>query len=147
MLGPNRVKANSIKSCIFCFYVRCTILIVRKGGMPQPQTQSRLPVKDRAIKGLIFCYVQYSFVMGHWTSAKCVCLVPYCGQDDSQVPQHPIDIYRYNIIMKCIQTTFHIKTLKTESTRKILQIFLTLVGRQIYIHNFIQQNSIIHPLC
>ena len=51
--------------------------------------------KGRAIKGLIVCYVAWlgSMIYG-------MGLVPCYGQDgyQAQVPQHPIDACRYNII-------------------------------------------------
>ena len=55
--------------------------------------------KGRAIKGFVVCYVLWLgsmiYWMGLWTCARCVGLVPFCGQDvfRAQVPQHPIDTY------------------------------------------------------
>ena len=80
--------------------------------MPWPQTvtthyhaQLGFQNKSRAIKGLIVCYVVWLgsmiYGMGLWTIARCVGLVPCCGQDDyrAQVPQHPIEtIHRGTII-------------------------------------------------
>ncbi len=44
--------------------------------------------------------------MGLWTSARCVGLVPYFGQDGyrAQVTQHPIDTYRYLSHTHCYAT-------------------------------------------
>ena len=38
--GPNRVIAKNVKRCTYCCYVRCTILIVRVGEIPWPQTDA-----------------------------------------------------------------------------------------------------------
>ncbi len=60
-------------------------LIVRVEGMPWLQTgtihyhtQSGVPEKGFAIKGLVVCYVVWD-----WSLDKCKvrCLVPCCGQD------------------------------------------------------------------
>ena len=88
----------------YCCYVRCPTSIVRVGGMSCPQTgathyhaQLELPDKGRAIKGLVVYYVVWLGSMFYgmclWTSARCVGLVPCCGQDGyrAQVPQHPIE--------------------------------------------------------
>ena len=111
MIGPNLVVAKDVKSYAYCCYVRCVTLIVRVGGMPWPQTgathyhaQLGLPDKGRAIKGLIICYVVWLvsmiYGMGLWTNARCVGLVPCCGQDgyQAQMPQQPIDTSRYSTI-------------------------------------------------
>ena len=37
MLGPNSLIAKAVKSCTYCFYVRCVKLKVRVGRMPWPQ--------------------------------------------------------------------------------------------------------------
>ncbi len=56
ILGPNRVIAKYVKSCIYCCYVRCATLIVWEEGMPWPKTgatqyhaQLGLQNKGRAI--------------------------------------------------------------------------------------------------
>ncbi len=61
-LSPNRVIAKDVKSCTYCYYVRCTTLLVRVGGMPWPKIdanqyhiQFEFPDKGRAIKELVVC--------------------------------------------------------------------------------------------
>ena len=76
--------------------------------MPWPKTiathyhaQLGLPDKGRQIKGLVVCYVVWLrtmiYGMGLLTSIGKVVLSLPCGQDGyrAQVPQHPIDSYRY----------------------------------------------------
>ena len=101
---PNRIIVKDMKSTYNC-YVRCATLIVWVGWIPRPQTstaqyhaQLGLPDKGRAMKGMVVCHVVWLesriYWMGLWTSARCV----ICnGQDGyrAQVPQHPIDSYRY----------------------------------------------------
>ncbi len=38
VLGPIRIIAKDVKSCTFCWYVRCVTVIVRVGGVHWPQT-------------------------------------------------------------------------------------------------------------
>ena len=67
-IGPNCVIARDVKSCTFCYYVRCVTLMVRVGGMHLCKTgtthnhaQLWLTDKSRAIKGLV--------ILGHAQSA------------------------------------------------------------------------------
>ena len=64
---------------------------IQKTGSNHYHAQLGLPDKGRAIKGLVVCYLLW-LKMGLWTSAICVGLVPYCGQDGyrAQIPQHHI---------------------------------------------------------
>ena len=62
--NPNRGITKDDKSGTNRCYVRCTTLKARVRGMPTPQTgvthyheQLVLPDKNRAIIGLVFCYV------------------------------------------------------------------------------------------
>ena len=59
--------------------------------------QSGLLDKGRAVKGLVVWLGSMIYGMVLWTSARYVGLVPCCGVDGykAQVPQHPIDTYRY----------------------------------------------------
>ncbi len=63
MLSQNLVVAKDVKSCTYCYYVICTTLTIRVGGIPWPQTgathyhaQLVLPDKVRAIKRLFVFY-------------------------------------------------------------------------------------------
>ena len=71
-----------------------------KTGVTHYHAQLELQDKGRKINGLAVCYEVWLGSMkgtGLRTCARCVGLVPCCGQDDylAQVPQHPIDSYRY----------------------------------------------------
>ena len=91
MLNPIRVIAKGIKSCTYCFYVRCATLIVRVRGMPWHQTRAThyhadlgLPDKSRAIKGLVVCYVVWLVSikgMGLRTCARCLGIVRCFGHE------------------------------------------------------------------
>ena len=92
---PNCIIAKDVESCTYYCYVGCATLIVRVGGMSWSQTgetcyhaQLRHPDKGRAIKRLFVCYVVWlGYIisrMGLWNSARCVGLVPCCGQDGYQ---------------------------------------------------------------
>ena len=59
ILSPNRVIASDIKSCTYCCYVRCAVLIVCVVGMPWPKTDeicAQLGFSDKgcATEGLVF---------------------------------------------------------------------------------------------
>ncbi len=106
MLGQNCViDKKNVKSYTYCCYISCAKLIERVGEKTRPQKRrNSLPCTVR-IKGLVVCYVKwlrsmiYEMGLGP-CSARCVGLVPCFGQDgyQAQVPQHPIDTYRYNKI-------------------------------------------------
>ncbi len=62
MLGQNRVIAKDVKGCTYCYYVRCTTLIVWLEGKPWPKTgtakyhaQLGFPDNGRTIKVLVVC--------------------------------------------------------------------------------------------
>ncbi len=62
--GPNRVIAKDVKSCTYCYYVRCAKFIIRVEEIPCSQicathchAQLGLPDNVHAIKWLIVCYV------------------------------------------------------------------------------------------
>ncbi len=99
----NRVIAQDVKSCTYCSYVRCATLIVRIRGMRKSlpctvRTSLQRTCNQRV--GCLLCSVIMIYEMGLWTSARCLCLVPYCGQYgyQAQVTQHLIDSCRYNTI-------------------------------------------------
>ena len=54
MLGPNRVIAKDVKTCIYCCYVRCGTLIVRL-GVTHYHAQLGPPDKGQAIKEFVVC--------------------------------------------------------------------------------------------
>ena len=62
-LVPNRVIAEDVKRCTYCYYVRCKALRVWVGRMTWPKTgatqyhaQLGHPDIGHAIKGLVVCY-------------------------------------------------------------------------------------------
>ena len=57
MLDPNCVIAKDVKSCSYCYYVKCALLMnaLAKTGATYYHAQLGLPDKIRAIKGLIVC--------------------------------------------------------------------------------------------
>ncbi len=101
----SRLNMFLIINSTYCCSVSWTTLIVRIRRMPEPQTgvthyhaQLGPSDKNHAIKGLVVCYVVWLWSMiywiGLWTSARCVGLVPWNGQEGCQA-QHPIDTCRY----------------------------------------------------
>ena len=67
-------------------------LILLVGGMSWPKTGTNYyhaqlghPDKGRAIKSMVVCYLEWlgskNHGLGLWTSARCVGLIPCCGQD------------------------------------------------------------------
>ena len=70
--------------------------------MPWPQTGATICTVSTSRQRLVPYYAVWLgsmiYMMGLWTSARCVGLVLCCGQDgeQAQVPQHPIDTCRFN---------------------------------------------------
>ncbi len=104
ILGLNKCVAwpklchKDIKSCTYCFYVRCATLILWVGEMPWHQTvtthyhaQLGLLGKGFTIKGLVVSCVVWLGSMIHWMGLwKLGGLIPCCSQDgyQAQIPQH-----------------------------------------------------------
>ena len=88
-------------------------------------TQLGLPDKGCAIK-LVVCYLiwLWSMIYGMnlWTSARCVGLVPRCGQDGylAQIPKHPINTYLH------ITYTYHNLFWIGEPTFWVASLFMIL---------------------
>ena len=106
-LGPNQFIAKDVKSCTYCRYVSCATLKVWVGGMPWPHRGHSLPCTVRTSRqsscnqrvGCLLSSLAMIYGMGLWTSARCMGLVPCCGQDgyQAQLLQHTIDTQYNNI--------------------------------------------------
>ncbi len=106
MLGPNRVIAKNVKGFTYNCNVTCVTLIVREGEMPWPRahiiTLHSHDLQTKSCNQWVGCLLgSVERINDLWDgfldTRKVRGLVPCCGQDSYrvQVPQHPIDSYRY----------------------------------------------------
>ncbi len=113
---PNFVIAKDVKSCTYCCYVKSAT--VQIGGNALVQNSRKLwqctvrTSRERSCNQRTGCLLWskariYDLWDGCLDKRKVRGQVPCCGQDGyrAQVPQHPLDSYRY-IIYKtvCFQT-------------------------------------------
>ncbi len=113
-MGPLALYFKTfIRSCTYCWYFRCTTLIVRVRGMPWPQTGA-LPCIVRIsklIKGLVVCYVvrlgSMIYEIGIWISARCV------------VWSMPINLKYRNTPYRQTDTYNNIQNLSNQEEKKI----------------------------
>ena len=121
MLGQNHVISYDVKSCTYCYYVRCVLSILRVGGNAlAPSIRKSLPctlrtTRQRSFNQRVSCLLGsmariYNLWDGSLDKRKVGGLVPYCGQDGyrAQVPQHriEIDITYFCFFQKCFDLIF-----------------------------------------
>ncbi len=91
MLNQNRVIANDVKSCDYCYYIRYTTLIVRwnalaPNSLPCTVRSSRQKSYNQRVGCLLYSMARIFDIWNGSLDKRNVCgLVPYCCQEMSDI--------------------------------------------------------------